>query len=293
MTPTPSSTSHPSHLLDLSKDLGEIFTLITPPDMKDAVNALMLKITDSLCAASDANVRQASLISDLQSRVVSLENQLKSAKKESYNSQIVSTKDNILVRTTKDAKAVCEFVAQTVAKAGSSKPPASAFTANLISTSSDQAKPPFAKGPLSQIPAPKSPPTCLYKVYMGPLYKDLIFKGLASVTTRSAANSDFSVSHDTPVFLRKNRVILEQCAFSIRKGLKEKLGIRTKVCLKDQNLKLYYNTKDSRTWVLADSKSATGDVHQQVQSTTYLAVKESDQAGTKSVLDVIAALSIY
>ena len=138
----------------------------------------------------------------------------------------------------------------------------------------------------------------MVQVYMGPFYKDLLFKGLAAKESRetrqsNSVKSDFSISHDTPLFLRKNRIVLEQCAYSLRKSLKERYDIRTKVVLKDQNLRLYYNCKDDRNWVSAVSSTVTGELHQSVQDTMYLAAKEGDPLGAKKVPEVIADLTTF
>ena len=252
-------------------------------------------------ALAEDSHNQHKLVEDLRKKVTAVDNQLSKAKKDSYSSQISGTKDNILVRSTKDSKAVSEYIGLTIRRYDKNvKLPD--FSVHLISSSRDAAKTPnksatrFVKDKISDKSSGTVPSSLLYKVYMGPYYKDLLFKGLATGRdTRLAKNekSDFSISHDTPLFLRKNKNTLEQCAYSLRKSLKERYDIRTKVVLKDHNLKLFYNTKDSRTWVPVISSSATGDVHQMVQDTLYVSTNEGDAPGTRKVPEVIASLSTY
>ena len=252
-------------------------------------------------ALTEDNHTQHKLVDDLRKKVSAVDNQLNKAKKDSYSNQISGTKDNILVRTTKDSKAVGEYIVQTIRRYDKNvKPPD--FSVHLISSSKESAKTPNKsatrafKDKISEKSSGTAPTSLLYKVYMGPFFKDLLFKGLATGRdTRLARNdkSDFSISHDTPLFLRKNKKTLEQCAYSLRKSLKEKYDIRTKVVLKDLNLKLFYNTKDSRSWVPVISSQATGEVHQMVQGTLYVPPKESDAPDTRKVPEVIASLSTF
>ena len=263
-----------------------------PDDKSEEAEALISKVESHLNDADDAHLMLQQQVVKLQTRVSELDGLLAKAKKENHANQISHTKDNILVRTTKDAKSVCDYITQMVNKGGA-KTNGTVFTAHPISSSSgDPVKSP-KKFPLSQLAPRGASTSVLYKVHMGPVYKDALFKGLASgpIQTRANANLDFSISHDTPLFLRKTRVILEQCAYSIRKSLKEKLDIRTKVVLKDQNLRLCYNTKESRNWVHAISSDAGSEIHQEVMATMYQPTKEGDARGDKTVAEVIASLT--
>ena len=299
MTQTPTDPTSPASVL--LKSIFDLVQLAIPAEKQGVADKLRAEVEASLKEASDAYLLLQEQVTKLQNKVSEFDGQLNKANKDSRNSQISLTKDNVLVRTTKDSKSVSEYIQQMVGRAmggSNNKPPAAAFSARLISSSGDPVKTPGKRGPLSQLTAPRgAPPTLLYKVHLGPYYKDLLFKGLASPReireTRGSTNSDFSISHDTPLFLRKTRVTLEQCAYSLRKSHKEGLDIRTKVVLKDQNLRLFYNTKDSRAWVPANSTSAEGEIHDSVRNTLYHATKEGDPNGSKTVSQIIESLHTF
>ena len=321
-THTPISTPDPlSPTKELLNNIFELVKMAIPDKFSDKADDLISQAFVNLDKASSAFKLQQQRVDELlektsnddskkqfeelQTKVNRFDGQLNRTKRENHNSQISSTKDNILVRTTKDAKAVNDHIVQLVKRGsngGNLKCPD--FVIHLISTSSDPTKSPNKRNVLKEKMGGRvagAPPSQLYKVFLGPHYKDLLFKGLArkqdSMQTRNnsdkAEKSEFSISHDTPLFLRKNRVTLEQCAYSLRKSLKEKCDIRTKVVLKDQNLRLYYNTKEDRTWVAVMSSSASGEIHQAVQDTMYLAAKEGDPQGTKKVPEVISNLTTF
>ena len=304
-----------SHIFDIVK-------LAIPADSVDKAQGLFDRALGSIDEASEAfnqqqqqikmllekspsEVSQAQLkeIGELKTTVDQFSNRLNKTKRDGHNSQIACTKDNILVRTTRDAKAVNEHIKTLVMRgsSGSVKPPD--FAIHLISSSADATRttnPNKFQRVIGRDGGRAAPTSLLFKVYMGPYYKDLLFKGLASKEpsreTRANSNSeksDFNISHDTPLFLRKNRIVLEQCAYSLRKSLKERYDIRTKVVLKDQNLRLFYNCKEDRNWVSAVSSTATGELHQSVQDTMYLAAKEGDHYGAFTVPDVISKLTTY
>ena len=299
MTQTPTDPIAPTS--ELLKNIFDLVKLAIPADQHESADELITKVEANLKEASGAYLLLQQQVTKLQAKVSELDGQLNKANKDSRNLQISQTKDSVLVRTTKDSKSVSEYLQQMVGRAmggTNNKPPAAAFPARLISSSGDPVKSPGKRGPLSQLTAPRgAPPTLLYKVHLGPYYKDLLFKGLASPRetreTRGSTNSDFSISHDTPLFLRKTRVTLEQCAYSLRKTHKEGLDIRTKVVLKDQNLRLFYNTKDSRVWVPANSTSAVGETHDVVRNTMYLTTKDSDPHGSKTVSEVMDSLHTF
>ena len=305
----------------LFKNILDLFKLVIPTDgseKAEEANSLLVLAESHLKESSDAfqllqqqvaeltgkslsedSHDQNKLVDDLKKKVSAVDNQLNKAKKDTYSSQIAGTKDNILVRTTKDSKAVGEYIVQTIRRHDKNvKLPD--FSVHLISSNQESPRTPksatrYVRDKISERPS-GTPSSFLYKVYMGPFFKDLLFKGLATGRdTRLAKNdkSDFSISHDTPLFLRRNKKTLEQCAYSLRKGLKERFDIRTKVVLKDHNLKLFYNTKESRSWVSVTSNSASGEAHKLVQETLFVSSNENGTPGTRTVSGVIASLTTF
>ena len=92
-------------------------------------------------ALAEDSHNQHKLVEDLRKKVTAVDNQLNKAKKDSYSSQISGTKDNILVRTTKDSKAVSEYIGQTIRRYDKNvKLPD--FSVHLISSSRETAKTP-------------------------------------------------------------------------------------------------------------------------------------------------------
>ena len=120
----------------LFKNILDLFKLVIPTDgseKAEEANSLLVLAESHLKESSDAfqllqqqvaeltgkslsedSHDQNKLVDDLKKKVSAVDNQLNKAKKDTYSSQIAGTKDNILVRTTKDSKAVGEYIVQTI-----------------------------------------------------------------------------------------------------------------------------------------------------------------------------------
>lgn len=216
--------------------------------------------------------------------ISSLKVELKNCKRYALSSQIDMIKGNVMIRTSKTAKDVAEYICNVVGKSGAPKPASSAFLVQQINTDNLTK----TKSPKRASKNDKSTAQInLFKAFLGSKMKHDFFKGLAASTaTRSSSKDDFQVSHDIPAFLSKQKSNLERAAFSLRKEHTDK-ELKTKVSLKGLNLALFVKHKGSPDWISIDSDKVS---HLRA---TPVERKEGESSPPKEVSDILKSLDRF
>ena len=216
--------------------------------------------------------------------ISSLKMELKNCKRYALSSQIEMTKGNVMIRTSKAAKDVAEYICNVVAKSGAPKPASSAFLVQQINTDNNTK----TKSPKKATRNDKTTGSSnLFKAFLGSKLKNDFFKGLAATTaTRSSSKEDFQVSHDIPAFLSKQKSNLERAAFSLRKEHRDK-EIKTKISLKGLNLALFVKLRGSPDWMSIDNDKVSHLRGSPVEP------KEGETSPPKVVSDILKALDTF
>ena len=282
MAPETESVSIESTLMNVIKSLCEVVCDID----KEKGKHLQAAVQNAFDTLSKAAIdKQNELIGsqkrngELEEKVDSLEQEVSSLKRYVFSTQVEMVRGNVIIRTSKTAKDVSDYVCSTVAKSGATKPSTASFFIQQISAETPSKD--KDKSPKKQVL------TNMYKVHLGGKIKNDFFKGLATVaTTRSSSAQDYQVSHDVPKYLYKQRGLLEKAAFSLRKEHKDK-DIRTKVTLKGFNLVLFIRTKDITDWVNIENEKVSH------LRSAQLEAKEGDSTPQGDVDSLIKSLEKF
>ena len=241
--------------------ISDVFALVCKgidSDRQDQAKALLDRTVSNLCKiAADRDKQLLEAMEknkDLEDKVGAMRIELNTYKKQALSTQVEMIKGNILVRTTKSVKDATDYICSTVAKSGAPKPPNTSFFIQQISTDTPNKDKSPKKGAKGDKAAPQ---INLYKAFLGGKMKNEFYKGLAvNTSTRASSKDDFQVSHEIPVFLHKQRNMLERAAYCLRKENKEK-DLKTKVSLKGFNLVLYVKTKGNPDWINIENDKAS------------------------------------
>ena len=244
-----------------ANSLSDIFATVCDDidsDKLKAVKSLMDKTVSSLCSMAADRDRQLfealEKNKELDTKVGSLIREVNTYKRYALSTQVDMIKGNIMIRTSKSAKDAADYICSIVGKSGAPKPANTSFFIQQISTDTSARD----KSPKKSGKGDKSAPQAyLYKAFLGGKMKNEFYKGLAvNTSTRASSKDDFQVSHEIPVFLHKQRNMLERAAYCLRKENKEK-DLKTKVSLKGFNLVLYVKTKGNPDWINIENDKAS------------------------------------
>ena len=282
-----------STLAGEDSDIRNKLSLALQP-MQAILTQMIDQRTKELDDAREVNRQLSNKVSDAEDRVCladqkisKLHDKLSQQQRYICSTQIDMVRGNVMIRTTKSPKDVSDFISTTIAKSGAPKPSPYSFYIQQIrteQTDKDNKSPKKGKKDKDK----SSGEVNLFKVHLGGKLKNDLFKGLSAASpTRASASQDFLVSHDVPIYLYKQRNLLEKAAYSLRKEHKDK-AVKTKVVLKGRNMALFTKTKDAPDWTKIDRDSDKNSVF----STTKVEYKDGED-NLGNVGELLSSLEIF